>query len=99
MIAAVTLRQRARSPTPARQSFWEYTSAEYGPTPTAALHGIPSRGWSSVCVSKLGWVPKVQTDQLARIMVDADIEALQHEGRQWIDRPVLDDWPVVGSAR
>ena len=36
---------------------------------------------------KLGWVPKVQTDELARIMVDADIEALKHEGTHWIDQP------------
>ena len=40
----------------------------------------------------LGWKPKVLTPELARIMVDADIEALEHSGRPWIDRPVMDDW-------
>ncbi|GGC67200.1 GDP-mannose 4,6-dehydratase [Hoyosella rhizosphaerae] len=40
----------------------------------------------------LGWKPKVQTPELARIMVDADIEALKHEGGTWIDRPDLPDW-------
>jgi len=48
---------------------------------------------------KLGWVPKVQTDELARIMVDADVEALKHEGKHWIDQPALSDWPVLGTPR
>jgi GDPmannose 4,6-dehydratase len=26
-------------------------------------------------------------------MVDADIEALKHEGKPWIDQPELKDWP------
>lgn len=41
---------------------------------------------------RLGWKASVQTPELARIMVDADIEALKHEGRPWIDTPVLPDW-------
>jgi hypothetical protein len=28
-------------------------------------------------------------------MVDADIEALEHAGRHWIDRPALKGWPEV----
>ncbi|MEZ0050940.1 GDPmannose 4,6-dehydratase [Mycobacterium sp. MAA66] len=40
----------------------------------------------------LGWKPNVLTPELARIMVDADIEALEHSGKPWIDRPVMDDW-------
>ena len=28
-------------------------------------------------------------------MVDADIEALKHEGRPWIDQPELEGWPAV----
>jgi GDPmannose 4,6-dehydratase len=47
----------------------------------------------------LGWKPTVQTDELARIMVDADIEALKHAGRPWIDQCRLDGWPVLGPAR
>jgi len=64
------------------------------PTEVDALVGDASKA-----KDKLGWVPKVQTDELARIMVDADIEALKHEGRHWIDRPALSDWPAVGSSR
>jgi len=41
------------------------------PTEVDALIGDASRA-----KEKLGWVPKVDTEQLARIMVDADIEAL-----------------------
>ena len=35
----------------------------------------------------LGWKPQVLTPELARIMVDADIAALEHGGTAWIDRP------------
>ena len=34
----------------------------------------------------LGWMPKVLTPELARIMVDADIAALEAGGTPWIDR-------------
>ena len=30
--------------------------------------------------------------QLARLMVDADVEALAHEGSPWIDTVKLDSW-------
>ena len=60
------------------------------PTEVDALIGDPGKA-----ERKLGWKAKVDTEQLARIMVDADIEALQHEGRPWIDQPVLEDWPRV----
>jgi GDPmannose 4,6-dehydratase len=35
----------------------------------------------------LGWKALVRSAELAAIMVDADITALQHEGRAWIDTP------------
>ena len=35
----------------------------------------------------LGWTPKVLTPELARIMVDADKQILEHEGQAWTDRP------------
>ena len=35
--------------------------------------------------SLLGWKPKVLTPQLAQVMVDADIAALEAGGRPWID--------------
>jgi GDPmannose 4,6-dehydratase len=37
----------------------------------------------------LGWTARVRTERLAQIMVDADIEALRHEGRHWVDVPDL----------
>lgn len=60
------------------------------PTEVDALIGDAGKA-----ARRLGWVPQVQTDQLARIMVDADIEALKHEGRPWIDRPAVEGWPEV----
>jgi GDPmannose 4,6-dehydratase len=53
------------------------------PTEVDALVGDASRAQE-----KLGWIPQVMTPQLARIMVDADIEALEAEGRPWIDKVV-----------
>ena len=63
------------------------------PTEVDALVGDASKA-----EAKLGWKATVQTDELARIMVDADIEALEHEGRPWIDTVRLDGWPILGSA-
>ena len=41
----------------------------------------------------LGWEAKVHALELARIMVDADIAALEFEGKHWIDTPKkLIDW-------
>lgn len=51
------------------------------PTEVDALVGDSSRA-----KEKLGWIPKVETPELARIMVDADIQALQAEGEPWIDK-------------
>jgi GDPmannose 4,6-dehydratase len=36
---------------------------------------------------ELGWKARTLTPELAKIMVDADVALLEHEGRQWIDRP------------
>ncbi|WP_028280556.1 GDP-mannose 4,6-dehydratase [Arthrobacter sp. H5] len=41
---------------------------------------------------KLGWKATVETPELARIMVDADIEVLKHGGTQWIDQVNLGSW-------
>ncbi|GAA3700152.1 GDP-mannose 4,6-dehydratase [Gordonia hankookensis] len=40
----------------------------------------------------LGWRPTVKALDLARIMVDADTAALDHESEPWIDRPALPSW-------
>lgn len=40
----------------------------------------------------IGWAPTVDGRTLARVMVDADIEALSHEGERWTDTPDLPPW-------
>ena len=40
----------------------------------------------------LGWKPSVIAPELARIMVDADVKALECEGKPWIDSPKLAEW-------
>jgi GDPmannose 4,6-dehydratase len=50
------------------------------PTEVDALVGDASRAQE-----QLGWTPKVLTPQLARLMVDADVEALSVSGSPWID--------------
>ncbi|WP_066516950.1 GDP-mannose 4,6-dehydratase [Curtobacterium ammoniigenes] len=49
-------------------------------------------GDASKARERLGWVPTVDTAELARIMVDADIEALACAGRPWIDTVRLESW-------
>jgi GDPmannose 4,6-dehydratase len=63
------------------------------PTEVDALVGDASKA-----EAKLGWKATVQTDELARIMVDADIQALEHAGRPWIDKVRLAGWPTVGTV-
>jgi len=58
------------------------------PTEVDALVGDPSKA-----ERKLGWKATVLGDELVRLMVDADIEALAHEGRHWIDTPRLTTSP------
>lgn len=43
-------------------------------------------GDATLARQTLGWVPQVQTPELARIMVDADIQALETEGAPWVHR-------------
>ncbi len=57
------------------------------PTEVDALIGDASKA-----ERLLGWKAKVDTAQVARIMVDADIEALNHEGAAWIDTVTLPGW-------
>lgn len=49
-------------------------------------------GDSSKAQEKLGWKPTVDGLQLAKLMVDADVQALQHEGTHWIDKVDLPTW-------
>jgi GDPmannose 4,6-dehydratase len=49
-------------------------------------------GDASKARAKLGWKATVETPELARIMVDADMEALKHAGNSWIDVVKLSSW-------
>jgi GDPmannose 4,6-dehydratase len=42
--------------------------------------------------TELGWTPTIDARQLARLMVEADVEALDRAGRHWIDTVRLDSW-------
>jgi GDPmannose 4,6-dehydratase len=46
-------------------------------------------GDSTLAKNQLGWQAKTLAGDLAKLMVDADIEALRHEGSPWIDRPTF----------
>ncbi|GAA4174996.1 GDP-mannose 4,6-dehydratase [Gryllotalpicola koreensis] len=63
------------------------------PTEVDALIGDASKARE-----KLGWVPEVDTAALARLMVDADIEALEHAGTNWIDKVALTSWGTAEGA-
>jgi GDPmannose 4,6-dehydratase len=62
------------------------------PTEVDALIGDASRARK-----KLGWVPTIDGRELARLMVDADVEALEHAGRHWIDKVRLDSWGTLAD--
>lgn len=57
------------------------------PTEVDALIGDPTKA-----KDKLGWTPTIDGRELAKLMVDADIEALTHAGKPWIDTVSLESW-------
>lgn len=57
------------------------------PTEVDSLIGDATKAEES-----LGWKASVHTGELARIMVDADVAALECDGKPWIDKPVIADW-------
>jgi len=57
------------------------------PTEVDALIGDASRA-----SERLNWTATVDGRQLARLMVDADIEALKNAGRPWTDQVHLESW-------
>jgi GDPmannose 4,6-dehydratase len=57
------------------------------PTEVDALVGDATKA-----KNELGWVAAVDGLQLARLMVEADVEALSHAGSKWIDTVALDSW-------
>ncbi|GAA3203608.1 GDP-mannose 4,6-dehydratase [Microbacterium terregens] len=60
------------------------------PTEVDALIGDPSKAHA-----ELGWKATVDGRQLAKLMVDADIEAISHAGTPWIDTVNLDSWKMA----
>ncbi|MEA5053349.1 MAG: GDP-mannose 4,6-dehydratase [Propionicimonas sp.] len=60
------------------------------PTEVDALIGDSTKAQQT-----LGWTPTIDGRELAKLMVDADIEALECEGRPWIDRVKLASWGTV----
>lgn len=57
------------------------------PTEVDALVGDASRAHR-----ELGWKTTVDARALARLMVEADTEALKREGTTWIDKVTLESW-------
>jgi GDPmannose 4,6-dehydratase len=57
------------------------------PTEVDALIGDPSKAHD-----ELGWKATIGGRELAKLMVDADLEAIGHEGTPWIDSVQLDSW-------
>ena len=57
------------------------------PTEVDALVGDATKA-----KDKLGWTPTVETPDLARIMVEADVRALNCAGTAWVDRVQLPSW-------
>ncbi len=66
------------------QEFVEFDSRYLRPTEVDALIGD-----ASLAKRELSWEAKTMAEDLAKLMVDADVEALRHEGTPWIDRPTF----------
>ena len=64
------------------QEFVEFDPRYLRPTEVDALIGD-----ASLAETELGWKANTFTPELAKIMVEADVELLRHEGSKWIDKP------------
>jgi GDPmannose 4,6-dehydratase len=71
------------------QKYVKFDERYLRPTEVDALVGDASKAHE-----RLDWKPTIDGLQLAKIMVDADISALEHSGRPWIDRVDLPSWGV-----
>ncbi|MFI8593162.1 GDP-mannose 4,6-dehydratase [Microbacterium sp. NPDC078428] len=72
------------------QEFVKFDERYLRPTEVDALIGDSTRAQE-----KLGWTPTIDGAQLARLMVDADVEALEHEGKPWYDKVKLASWGTL----
>lgn len=68
------------------QEFVKFDERYLRPTEVDALIGDPAKA-----ADKLGWVPSIHGDELAKLMVDADVTALA-KGPEWIDTVSLPTW-------
>ncbi|WP_460772527.1 GDP-mannose 4,6-dehydratase [Microbacterium sp. GXF7504] len=68
------------------QEFVKFDERYLRPTEVDALIGDPSKA-----AEKLGWVPTIDGKELAKLMVDADMQALEH-GADWRDTVKLASW-------
>ena len=66
------------------QEFVEFDPRYLRPTEVDSLIGDASKAHT-----ELGWSAKTHSTELAKLMVDADIEAFSHEGSAWIDKPTF----------
>jgi GDPmannose 4,6-dehydratase len=66
------------------QDFVEFDSRYLRPTEVDSLIGDASKA-----KKELGWQAKTMPEDLAKLMVEADVEALRHAGTPWIDRPTF----------
>ena len=64
------------------EEFVEFDPRYLRPTEVDSLIGDASKAQT-----ELGWSAKTYSAELAKLMVDADIEAFSHEGSAWIDKP------------
>ncbi|HWU28370.1 MAG TPA: GDP-mannose 4,6-dehydratase [Microbacterium sp.] len=69
------------------QDYVRFDERYLRPTEVDALIGDPSKARDA-----LGWEATVDGLDLARLMVEADVQALAHEGRPWVDTVTLDGW-------
>ena len=68
------------------QEFVEFDPRYLRPTEVDSLIGDASKAHT-----ELGWSAKTHSTELAKLMVDADIEAFSHEGSAWIDKPTFSE--------
>jgi GDPmannose 4,6-dehydratase len=60
------------------------------PTEVDALIGDPAK-----VKEELGWKPTIAGRELAKLMVDADIKAMDYAGSPWIDKVDLESWKAI----